>query len=77
MGWCDDLKNKKKYNKLIQVNKNIKHALIFGNEVGGISQDAIDLSNDVIEISQYGTKHSLNISNCSAILIWEFFKKLH
>ena len=61
----------------ININKNIKHALIFGNEVGGVSQDAIDMSNDVIEISQYGTKHSLNISNCSAILIWEFFKKLH
>ena len=58
-------------------NTKIKHALIFGNEVGGVSQDAIDMSNDVIEISQYGTKHSLNISNCSAILIWEFFKKLH
>jgi len=34
------------------------------------------LSNDVIEISQFGTKHSLNVSTCSAILIWEFFNAL-
>ena len=50
--------------------------LIFGNEIKGVSQNAIDLSNDVIVIDQFGTKHSLNISNCSAILIWEFFKSL-
>ena len=49
---------------------------IFGNEIKGVSQNAIDLSNDVIEIDQFGTKHSLNISVCSGILIWEFYKRL-
>ena len=64
-----------KQNQKIQ--KNIKHAIIFGNEVKGVSQNAINLSNDVIEIPQYGTKHSLNVSACSAILIWEFFNALN
>ena len=37
---------------------------------------AIELSDDVLEIEQYGTKHSLNISVCSGIIIWEFFRRL-
>ena len=60
----------------LKIQKNTKHAIIFGNEVKGVSQKAINLSNDVIEISQFGTKHSLNVSTCSAILIWEFFNAL-
>ena len=60
----------------LKIQKNIKHAIILGNEVKGVSQKTINLSNDVIEISQFGTKHSLNVSTCSAILIWEFFNAL-
>ena len=60
----------------LTIPKNCKHALIFGNEVKGVSQNAINLSNDVIEIPQFGTKHSLNVSICSGILMWEFFKAL-
>ena len=71
----EQAKNSKKLNGL-KICRNTKHAIIFGNEIKGVSQNAIDLSNDVIEIDQFGTKHSLNISNCSAILIWEFFKSL-
>ena len=71
----EQAKNSKKLNGLT-ICRNTKHAIIFGNEIKGVSQNAIDLSNDVIEIDQFGTKHSLNISNCSAILIWEFFKSL-
>ena len=59
------------------IDKDLKHALIFGNEVKGVSEEAINLSNEVIEIPQFGTKHSLNISVCSGILIWEFYKKLN
>ena len=51
-------------------NKNEKIALIFGNEVNGVEQEAINLSDLVIEIPQYGTKHSLNISVSVGILIW-------
>ena len=50
-----------------------KHALIFGNEINGIDQKVINCSNEVIEIEQYGTKHSLNISIAAGILIWHFF----
>ena len=50
-------------------------ALIFGNEVNGVDQAVVDFSNRVIEIPQYGTKHSLNVSVCAGIVLWEFCKK--
>ena len=49
--------------------------LIFGNEVNGVDQAVVDFSNRVIEIPQYGTKHSLNVSVCAGIVLWEFCKK--
>jgi 23S rRNA (guanosine2251-2'-O)-methyltransferase len=57
------------------VQKEGKLAVIFGNEVKGVDQEAINLSDVVIEIPQYGTKHSLNISVSTGIVIWELFKK--
>lgn len=50
-------------------------ALIFGNEVDGVEQKAIDCSDFCVEIPQYGTKHSLNVTVCAGIVIWEFFKR--
>lgn len=47
-------------------------AFIFGNEVNGVDQELIDLADGAIEIPQYGSKHSLNISVTAGILIWEF-----
>jgi tRNA G18 (ribose-2'-O)-methylase SpoU len=52
-----------------------KLALIFGNEVKGVSQQAIDLCNGTIEIPQLGTKHSLNISVSAGIVVWDIFTK--
>lgn len=52
-----------------------KYALVFGNEVNGVDQEVIDISDFVIEIPQFGTKHSLNVSVCAGIVIWEFAKK--
>jgi tRNA G18 (ribose-2'-O)-methylase SpoU len=52
-----------------------KYALVFGNEVFGVAQDAIQLCDGCIEIPQLGTKHSLNISVSAGIVIWDFFKK--
>ena len=49
-------------------------ALVFGNEVNGVSQEVVDLSNIVIEIPQFGTKHSLNISVSVGIVLWEMVK---
>lgn len=53
-----------------------KYCLIFGNEVHGVSEDAIELADLALEIPQAGTKHSLNISVCLGIVTWEFFKRL-
>src|SRR5210317_422610 len=52
------------------------YAVIFGNEVKGVSQEVVSASNAVIEIPQWGTKHSLNISVSVGIVIWDFFCKL-
>jgi tRNA G18 (ribose-2'-O)-methylase SpoU len=57
--------------------RNTKYAFIFGNEVKGVTQDVVDASDTVIEIPQYGTKHSLNISVSCGIVIWDFFSKLN
>ena len=56
---------------------NGKYAIIFGNEVNGIEQRTIDLSDMAIEIPQYGTKHSLNISVAAGIIIWNIFSKIN
>ena len=52
-------------------------AIILGNEVNGVDQQVIDLCNEVIEIPQFGTKHSLNIAVTSGIVIWDLWKKLN
>jgi 23S rRNA (guanosine2251-2'-O)-methyltransferase len=54
-----------------------RYAVIFGHEVRGVDQEVLDGCDFSIEIPQYGTKHSLNISVCAGIVIWEFFKKFH
>lgn len=53
-----------------------KYALVFGNEVYGVSQKAIEICNGTIEIPQLGTKHSLNISVSAGIVVWDLFKKM-
>ena len=59
------------------VQPNEKYALIFGNEVKGVSQEAINQSDGVIEIPQLGSKHSLNISVSAGIVIWDLFQKMN
>ena len=53
-----------------------RYAVVLGNEVKGVQQEAIDHSDGCIEIPQYGTKHSLNVSVTAGIVIWDLFKKL-
>jgi tRNA G18 (ribose-2'-O)-methylase SpoU len=55
---------------------NTKYAFVFGNEVKGVAQDVVNASDVVIEIPQYGTKHSLNISVSCGVVIWDVFSKL-
>ena len=53
-----------------------KTALVFGNEVKGVQQSVIDLCDGAIEIPQYGTKHSFNISVSAGIVLWELTRRL-
>ena len=53
-----------------------KYAIVLGNEVKGVHQEVVDASDGCIEIPQYGTKHSLNVSTTAGIVIWEFAKYL-
>jgi len=56
--------------------KGQKYAIILGNEVDGVQQDVIDQSDTIIEVPQIGTKHSLNISVCTGVVLWDLFSKL-
>lgn len=56
--------------------KDSKYCLIFGNEVFGVGDDVVAAAGTCLEIPQFGTKHSLNISVSIGIVLWDFFKKL-
>ena len=58
-----------------RVLKGQKYALIFGNEVKGVAQMVVDRCDDVVEIPQFGTKHSLNISVSVGVVVWDFWSK--
>lgn len=58
------------------VDKYRRYALVFGNEVKGVNQTVVDLCDMSLEIPQYGTKHSLNVSVSAGLVIWEFAKQL-
>jgi len=53
-----------------------KYAFIFGNEVKGVAQDIVNMSDTILEIPQYGTKHSLNISVSVGVVLWEITRKI-
>ena len=52
------------------------YAVVLGNEVKGVHQEVVDACDDCLEIPQFGTKHSMNVSVTAGIVMWEFFKKL-
>lgn len=54
----------------------MKYALILGNEVDGVSVDALEFADSAIEIPQAGIKHSLNVAVCAGMVLWEAFKSL-
>lgn len=60
----------------LQLDKNKKYAVILGHEVHGVKQEVVNASDGCIEIPQFGTKHSLNVSVTAGIVIWDFFKQL-
>ena len=53
-----------------------KYALVLGNEVKGVAQEVVDQCDECLEIPQYGTKHSMNVSVTAGIVIWEFAKQM-
>jgi 23S rRNA (guanosine2251-2'-O)-methyltransferase len=53
-----------------------RYCLVFGNEVNGVSEEVVAEGDIALEIPQVGTKHSLNVSVCLGIVVWELFKKL-
>ena len=56
--------------------KQVPTAFVFGNEVDGVSDEVIQVCDGVIEIPQWGMKHSLNISVAAAVVLWEFVRKV-
>ena len=52
-----------------------KYAFVFGHEIKGVQQEIVDLSDTSLDIPQFGTKHSLNISVCVGMVLWEVFKQ--
>jgi len=57
--------------------ENQKYAVIMGNEVKGVQQDVVNASDLCIEIPQLGTKHSLNISVTTGVVLWDLFQKIY
>jgi len=53
-----------------------RYALVFGNEVHGINQEVIDRCEGCIEIPQFGTKHSFNVSVSAGIVLWEWYRQI-
>ncbi len=68
----------KKLTQVKQEDSSLPHgyAVIFGNEVKGVKQSVVDMSDGCLEIPQFGTKHSLNVSVTAGIVVWEFAKLL-
>ena len=60
-----------------KTNSNDVYALVFGNEVKGVSQEVVSQCDIALEIPQHGTKHSFNISVSCGIVLWEFFSKIN
>jgi tRNA G18 (ribose-2'-O)-methylase SpoU len=59
-----------------RVKTGMKYAFILGHEIRGVSQEIVDLADASLDIPQFGTKHSLNISVCAGMVIWEVFRQL-
>ena len=58
----------------LHIDRTRRYAVVLGNEVKGVHQEVVDLSDGCLEIPQFGTKHSLNVSVTAGIVVWEFCK---
>ena len=76
-GWsCYAIEQTENSVALDKFNPPAKMAVVMGNEVDGVQQEVINGCDGAIEVPQFGTKHSLNISVCTGIVVWELFNKL-
>lgn len=71
----EQVQNSTKLNEFQPIS-NEKYALVFGNEVFGVEEEVLSVSDHVLEIPQFGTKHSLNISVTLGIAVWDILSKL-
>ena len=71
----EQVENSVKLDKVV-VDNTKRYALVLGNEVKGVNQNVVDICKYSLEIPQYGTKHSLNVSVSAGLVIWEFAKQL-
>lgn len=60
----------------MEIDPTLEYALIFGHEMRGVDQTVVDASDICIEIPQFGTKHSLNVSVSAGVVLWEFFRSM-
>lgn len=74
---CVEQSTNSKYPEEIQIEPHQTYAMILGNEVDGVSQEFMDKAEQVMEIPQFGTKHSLNVSVAAGIAIWELYRLLN
>ena len=72
----EQVERAQKLNNIEKIDSKLKHAIVFGNEIKGVDQKIIDISENTIEIDQYGTKHSLNVTVAAGIVIWKFYNSL-
>ena len=72
----EQVERAQKLNYIEKIDSKLRHAIVFGNEIKGVDQKIIDISENTIEIDQYGTKHSLNVSVAAGIVIWKFYNSL-
>ena len=59
----------------LQLDTDRRYAIVLGNEVKGVHQEVVDMSDGCLEVAQFGTKHSLNVSVTAGMVIWEVAKK--
>jgi 23S rRNA (guanosine2251-2'-O)-methyltransferase len=73
--WCVEQAENSVLLQHFQPEQNAPYAFVFGNEVEGVQNEVIDLSDGCLEIPQFGTKHSFNVSVAAGIVLWDFVKK--
>jgi len=72
MVWCIEQTESAALLQEYVPHKDVKYALVFGNEVRGVQQEVVDMCDGTIEIPQFGTKHSLNVSVSIGVVLWHF-----